>query len=134
MKQLAGGAVDISSAGTHAGTNLNALSVRSLAEVGVDISGEHPKAITDQMVREADVVVVLGSEADVEPVGGTRFERWITDEPSERGIDGIERMRLVRDDIDRNVRELAQQLSATVRADLCPHDGQVGERTGTASG
>ena len=30
---------------------------------------------------------------------GTRFEYWDTDEPSERGIDGIERMRLVRDDI-----------------------------------
>jgi arsenate-mycothiol transferase len=134
MKQVAGDTVDISSAGTRAGTALNALSVQSLVEVGVNISGEHPKALTGEMVRAADVVVTLGSQAHVQPVAGTHFEQWIADESSERGIDGIERMRLVRDDIDRNVRELAQQLGATVSANLRPHDGQVGERTGTASG
>jgi arsenate-mycothiol transferase len=44
-------------------------------------------------------VVTLGREANVDPVPGTRFENWDTDEPSERGIGGIERMRPVRDDI-----------------------------------
>ena len=50
------------------------------------------------VVRDVDVVVTLGREARVDPVPDTRFECWDTDEPSERGIDGIERMRLVRDD------------------------------------
>jgi len=44
-------------------------------------------------------VVTLGREVHVEEVEGTRFESWDTDEPSERGIEGMERMRLVRDDI-----------------------------------
>ncbi|SHN88007.1 arsenate-mycothiol transferase [Geodermatophilus obscurus] len=131
MKQLAGDTVDVSSTGTRAGTALNELSVQSLAEIGIDIAAEHPKPITDEMIQAADVVITLGSEAHIEPVDGARFGQWVTDEPSERGIDGIARMRLVRDDIDRNVRELAQQLGATVREDLRPHDGQVGERTGT---
>jgi arsenate-mycothiol transferase len=47
--------------------------------------------------------VTLGREAYVEPVDGTRFENWDTDEPSERGVDGIQRMRLIRDDIEARV-------------------------------
>ena len=56
-------------------------------------------------------LVTLGSEAKVEPVDGTDFENWDTDEPSERGIDGIERMRLVRDDIAARVDALAARLA-----------------------
>ena len=55
--------------------------------------------------------MTLGREARVEPVAGPRFETWDTDEPSERGIDGIERMRLVRDDIARRVEDLAVRLA-----------------------
>jgi arsenate-mycothiol transferase len=91
-----GDAVEVSSAGTTAGTALDELSVRSLAEVGIDISGERPERITDEMLRRADIVVTLGREVQVEPVEGTRFEQWFTVEPSERGIDGIQRMPLVR--------------------------------------
>ena len=78
---------------------INALSAESLAEVGVDISKETPKPVDPELVRDVDIVVTLGREAHVEPVAGTRFENWDTDEPAERGVDGIERMRLVRDDI-----------------------------------
>ena len=45
------------------------------------------------------------------PKDGTPVEVWDTDEPSERGIDGIERMRLVRDEINRRIEKLAQQLN-----------------------
>jgi arsenate-mycothiol transferase len=100
--------VEVSSAGTKPGTALNALSVESLAEVGVDISGGTPQALTPEMVAAADVVVTLGREARVD---GEHVENWDTDEPSERGIGGIERMRLVRDDIAARVRELAARLA-----------------------
>ncbi|MDT5328443.1 MAG: arsenate-mycothiol transferase [Mycobacterium sp.] len=58
-------------------------------------------------------MVILGREAQVDPVTGTRFENWDTDEPSVRGIDGIERMRLVRDDIAARVADLATRLRPT---------------------
>ena len=45
---------------------------------------------------------------------GVELRNWDTDEPSERGIDGIERMRLVRDDIDNRVRALLAELAPTV--------------------
>ena len=100
--------VQVSSAGTRAGSSLNALSVESLAEVGVDISGGSPTQLTPEMVEAADVVVTLGREAHVE---GAHVENWDTDEPSERGIEGIERMRLVRDDIAARVAGLAGRLA-----------------------
>lgn len=110
MRAVAGDTVDVYSAGTKPGTTVNALSAESLREVGVDISGEIPKLIDPQIVQAVDMVVTLGREAHLEPVPGTRFENWDTDEPSERGIDGIERMRLVRDDIAARVRRLSEQL------------------------
>jgi arsenate-mycothiol transferase len=110
MHKIAGAAVDVHSAGTKPGSEVNKLSVESLAEVGVDISRETPKPIAAQLLRDVDIVVTLGREAHVEPVAGTRFENWDTDEPSERGIDGIERMRLVRDDIEERVRRLLEEL------------------------
>lgn len=99
MHRIAGDSVQVYSAGTKPGTTINKLSAESLAEVGVDISDHRPKPVDPQLVHDVDIVVTLGREAYVEPVAGTQFENWDTDEPSERGIDGIERMRLVRDDI-----------------------------------
>ena len=56
--------------------------------------------------------MVLGEDAQVEMPNGARgtLERWRTDEPSHRGIEGMERMRLVRDDIDARVRSLIDEL------------------------
>ncbi|WP_372440686.1 arsenate-mycothiol transferase ArsC [Nocardia acididurans] len=110
MRLVAGEHLDVYSAGTSPGISLNALSVESLRELGVDISVESPKPVDPQLVEAVDVVVTLGREAHLDPVPGTRFENWDTDEPSERGIEGIERMRLVRDDIATRVRSLAEQL------------------------
>jgi arsenate-mycothiol transferase len=113
MRQLAGGSVDVYSAGTKPGRDLNPLAVESLAELGVDVAGEHPKPVTDDVLDAVDVVVVLGTEAKLEPRAGTRFELWETDEPSERGIEGMERMRLVRDDIKNRVQQLYSTLADT---------------------
>lgn len=104
--------VTVTSAGTRAGTALNAQSAQSLAEVGVDISDQRPRQLTDDLVAAADLVVVLGDEAHVDPVDGTPVEVWRTDEPSARGIEGLERMRLVRDDIAARVDELHHRLTS----------------------
>lgn len=110
MRKVAGDAVAVDSAGTKPGNTVNGLSAQALQEVGVDITRRVPKSITASMVRDADLVVILGQDAKVAQIPGTRFEVWDTDEPSDHGIDGIERMRLVRDDIAARVSRLAQQL------------------------
>ncbi|TFD52179.1 low molecular weight phosphatase family protein [Cryobacterium frigoriphilum] len=110
LRAAAGDTITVYSAGTKPGAALNAQSVDALAELGIDVGDEYPKAITAEMVSAADVVVVLGSEAQVDEVPGTAFETWITDEPSERGIEGMERMRQVRDDIRARVDGLRARL------------------------
>ncbi|MEV0542531.1 MULTISPECIES: low molecular weight phosphatase family protein [Nocardia] len=111
MRAVAEDRVEIHSAGTTPGTSVNALSAQSLLEVGVDIRAEIPKPIDPALLRSVDLVVTLGSEAHVEPVEGVRIINWDIDEPSERGIDGIERMRLVRDDITTRVETLLTELT-----------------------
>ncbi|WP_024367358.1 low molecular weight phosphatase family protein [Arthrobacter sp. TB 26] len=111
MNQLAGGAVTVYSAGTKPGKSLNPQSVDALTELGIDITGEHPKPVTDDILDAVDVVIVLGNEAKVEAPEGKRLEVWNTDEPSERGVEGMERMRLVRDDIKARVQRLYAELT-----------------------
>ena len=111
MRKIAGDAVQIYSAGTKPGAAINDLSAQALTEVGVDITDQKPTPVDPQLVNDVDLVVTLGREAHVVPVSGTRFENWDTDEPSERGIDGIERMRLIRDDIAARVGELLARMN-----------------------
>jgi arsenate-mycothiol transferase len=70
------------------------------------MGGHVPQAVTPSLIADADVVVVLGTEASVTTADGTPVLVWETDEPSLRGIEGAERMALVRDDIARRVRDL----------------------------
>ena len=111
MRKTAGEAVEVHSAGTKPGSAVNGLSAEALAEVGVDITGETPKAIDPEVLARVDLVVTLGREAVVDTPDGVALVNWDTDEPSERGIDGIERMRLVRDDIAARVTALAAELT-----------------------
>lgn len=111
MRKAAGNAVVVHSAGTDPGESINSLSAQALREVGVDIADETPTLIDPNLVREVDLVVTLGNEVTLEPVTGTAFENWNTDEPAERGIDGIERMRLVRNDISARVDALVARLT-----------------------
>lgn len=113
MEARAAGAVDVHSAGTKPGAAVNALAAEVVAEAGADMSAGFTKPIDPALLARVSRVVVLGEEAVVEPVPGMAgtITTWVTDEPSERGIEGTERMRLVRDDIDRRVQSLLAKLT-----------------------
>lgn len=113
MRDLVGKKVAVHSAGTEPGTGLNDLSVQALLDVGVDISGEEPKPIDPQLMHSVDLIVTLGHETHIEPIDGVAVENWDTVEPSGRGIDGIERMELIRNDIAARVAELAKRILDT---------------------
>ncbi len=110
MDSIAGDTIEVRSGGTKPGSALNDLSVQSLAELDIDISQGSPKPVTQADLDAADMVITLGREATVNVPEDTQFENWDTDEPSERGIEGIERMRLVRDDIKQRVEDLHTRL------------------------
>lgn len=112
MRHLAGDEVEVHSAGTRPGSAVNALSAEAVTELGADMSGQTPRAIDSEILRRADRVIALGGEAQINPVQGMTgtIEVWRTDEPSHRGIEGMERMRLVRDDIKQRVTTLIDEL------------------------
>ena len=112
MRKAAGDRVCVHSAGTNPGSTINALSAQVLAEVGADMSGRRPTH-RSRTARTVDLVVTLGREAVVEVPPDVELRNWDTDEPSERGIDGIDRMRLIRDDIDARVQALLAELTPT---------------------
>lgn len=115
LRHDAGDQILVHSAGTKPGSELNALSRQVVEELGTSMVGERPKLIDPELLRTVDRVVVLGTEAVINPTPDMqgRIEIWETDEPSNRGIGGIERMRIVRDDIARRVSALAQELRAS---------------------
>lgn len=127
MRQLAEGRVEVFSAGTAAGMTLNAEAAEAVAEVGASMDGEHPKPIDPDVLGRVDRVVVLGSEAQVESTPGMAgsIVTWETDEPSTRGVGGMERMRLVRDDIRARVEGLLAELTASTGPEVGSGAGQV---------
>jgi protein-tyrosine-phosphatase len=81
-----------------------------MVEVGVDLSEEIPKPLTDADVRAADVVVTMGC-GDACPIyPGKRYEDWQLDDPAGQDLDTVRR---IRDEIDIRVRRLIDQLMET---------------------
>lgn len=99
------------SGGSDPGTEVNPVAVAAMAEKGIDISGEFPKPWTDEIVRAADAVITMGC-GDACPVfPGKRYEEWVLQDPA--GLD-IESVRPVRDEIERHVLQLLEELKVAV--------------------
>jgi pyrophosphatase PpaX len=116
LRQRVGDAVEIWSAGTKpSAKGPNQESAASVARLGADMSHATSKGIDPDLIGRTDHVIVLGRDAEVDlpPYAPGTLERWVTDEPSERGIEGAERMDLIRDDIARRVADLTGRLGAT---------------------
>ena len=108
---LAGDAAVAWSGGSEPGISINPSAVAAMRERGIDISGEYPKPWTDEVVRAADVVVTMGC-GDACPVfPGTRYENWEVDDPA--GLD-LASVRPIRDEMERRVRRLLDDLGVTV--------------------
>lgn len=114
MELRADGAVESISAGVKAesGATVNQQAAASLAKIGADMSGGVATQLTPALMERADHIVVVGGAdlGDLSAEAAAKVARWNPDEPSLRGIEGDERMNLLRDDIDRLVQELLAKL------------------------
>jgi arsenate reductase len=101
------GRVDVLSAGSEPGTEVNRMAVEALTEWGIDISRRKPKVLSDGAVKASDVVVTMGC-GDACPVyPGKRYLDWDLTDPAGKGLDVVMG---VRDDIDARVRHLLSEL------------------------
>ena len=112
LDHYAEGRVHVRSAGSAPADEINADVVTAMAELGIDVSTEFPKPVTDEVVRAADAVITMGC-GDACPIyPGKRYEDWKLDDPAEADLDGVRR---IRDDISGRVRRLLTELMATAR-------------------
>jgi arsenate reductase (thioredoxin) len=101
--------VHVRSAGSDPAEAIDANVVTAMAEVGVDLSQEFPKPLTDEVVRAADAVITMGC-GDACPIyPGKLYEDWNVEDPAGKSLDEV---RAIRDVIDERVRQLLAKLSA----------------------
>jgi arsenate reductase (thioredoxin) len=113
LDHYAQGRVNVQSAGSDPADRTNPVVVSAMSELGIDVSTEFPKPITDEVVRAADAVITMGC-GDACPIyPGKRYEDWELDDPADADLDGVRR---IRDDIDQRVRRLLAELSVPVGA------------------
>jgi arsenate reductase (thioredoxin) len=107
VKLRSQGRVHVRSAGSTPGEEINPAVVEAMEELGVDMSEEFPKPLTDEVVRAADVVITMGC-GDACPIyPSKKYEGWELTDPA--GQD-IETVRQIRDEIDERVQKLIGEL------------------------
>ncbi len=107
LHKAAEGRVNVMSAGSTPADEIHANVREAMAEIGIDLSHEFPKPLTDEVVRAADVVVTMGC-GDACPIyPGKRYLDWELPDPASKPL---EEVRAVRDEIDRRVHELLDEL------------------------
>ena len=113
LDHYAEGRVHVRSAGSAPADEINPDVVTAMSELGIDVSKEFPKPMTDEVVEAADAVITMGC-GDACPIyPGKRYEDWEVDDPAEADLDGVRR---IRDDIGDRVRTLLAEVTAQATA------------------
>jgi arsenate reductase (thioredoxin) len=107
MREFGKGRVEVLSAGSAPKDSINPVAVAAMAEVGIDIANNTPKVLTPEAVQESDAVITMGC-GDVCPFyPGKRYEDWVLEDPAGQGIEPV---RVIRDEIKLRVEKLLSEL------------------------
>jgi arsenate reductase (thioredoxin) len=105
--QLGGSKVVVRSAGSAPRESISPIVIEVMSEVGIDITHEYPKPLTDEVVRASDAVITMGC-GDACPIyPGKRYEDWALDDPADQSIDAV---RVIRDEVKKRVEKLLSEL------------------------
>jgi arsenate reductase len=107
MNSLSAGRVEVLSAGSAPKDSINPIAVAAMQEVGIDISNNVPKVLTPEAVQESDAVITMGCGDACPFYPGKRYEDWVLDDPAGQGIESV---RVIRDDIKKRVEQLLSEL------------------------
>ncbi|WP_231442619.1 arsenate reductase ArsC [Brevibacterium zhoupengii] len=107
LRELGADRVEVRSAGSEPAHQLNQIAAEAMAEVGIDITAQQPKILTPDTVKTSDVVITMGC-GDACPIfPGKRYEDWELDDPAGQGIETV---RIIRDDIRARIEALLNSL------------------------
>jgi len=108
LDKLAEGRIRVRSAGSEPAEDVNPAVIEAMAEVGVDLSREFPKPLSDESVRAADAVITMGC-GDACPIyPGKRYSDWELEDPAGKDLETVRR---IRDRIEQRVRALLRDLT-----------------------
>ena len=107
MSTLSGGKVEVLSAGSAPKDSINPIAVEAMAEVGIDIANNVPKILTTEAVQQSDVVITMGCGDTCPFFPGKRYEDWVLDDPAGQGIESV---RVIRDEIKKRVEDLLKEI------------------------
>ena len=107
LERHAKGRLHVRSAGSAPADEINPAVVEAMDEIGLDLSKEYPKPLTDEFVRASDVVITMGC-GDACPIyPGKRYEDWELEDPAGKTL---EQIRPIRDELDVRIRALVDEL------------------------
>lgn len=109
LQHLAGDRVQVRSAGTAPKHEVNPSAVAAMAEVGIDISVNIPKVLTDAAVQESDYVITMGCGDTCPFFPGKTYLDWPLADPAGKGVEDV---RPIRDAIRAKVEALIQEIDA----------------------
>ena len=99
--------MEVRSAGSVPGDQVNPAAVEAMAEVGIDISDQRPKVLTTDAVEASNVVITMGC-GDACPIfPGKRYLDWQLEDPAGKGVESV---RPIRDEIETRIRGLVAEL------------------------
>ncbi|WP_326619869.1 arsenate reductase ArsC [Streptomyces decoyicus] len=108
LTHLAGDRVQVRSAGSAPADSVNPAVVTAMAEVGIDVSAEAPKVLTVEAVQASDVVITMGCGDTCPVFPGKRYLDWQLPDPAGQGVESV---RPIRDDIERRIRGLVDEIA-----------------------
>lgn len=111
---LSGGRVNVRSAGSDPADRVNPLVVQAMAEIGLDMSAEFPKPLTDEVVRAADAVITMGCGDSCPLYPGKLYEDWDLSDPADAV--SVEQVRAIREEIRARVEALLARLGVAIVA------------------
>jgi arsenate reductase len=107
LDHYAEGRIDVRSAGSEPGDQLNPSVIALLVARGLDPGKEFPKPLTDDLAQEADIIVTMGCGDTCPFYPGKRYLDWDLDDPAGQPIEVV---RPIVEEIDRRTRALLAEL------------------------
>lgn len=102
------GRIHVRSAGSLPAAELDPAVVTVMSEMGLDLTQNYPKPLTDDVVRASDVVITMGCGDSCPIYPGKRYEDWDLPDPAGQPL---EKVREIRDQIHDRVKTLVASLA-----------------------
>ncbi|MER6086456.1 arsenate reductase ArsC [Streptomyces bluensis] len=113
LTHLAGDRVQVRSAGSAPAATVNPAVVEAMAEIGIDVSAEVPKVLTVEAVQASDVVITMGCGDTCPVFPGKRYLDWELQDPAGQGVAAV---RPIRDEVEKRIRGLIDEIAPASQA------------------